>query len=195
MKLYCGIPSPYSRKVRVVAHELDVPLELVPTNAMAETGPLGTINPINRVPALVLDSGASFYDSPVICEYLDVTYGPKLLPPAGQQRWDVLLRQALGDGLMDAAVPRRHETLRPVAQQSLERLRLYKRSSDQILAHLEEKVEDFPGIDIGTISIACGLAYLDFRFPDDNWRSAHSRLASWLDSFSARPSMRATAFS
>lgn len=195
MKLFYGAPSPYSRKVRVVAYELGVEVELVPTNAMALDCRFGLVNPVNRVPALQLDSGRVLFDSPLICEYLDVTYGPKLLPLSGQTRWDALLNQALGDGLMDAAVPRRHETLRPVAQQSAVRLELYKRSSDQILTHLESRIVELSEIDVGTISIACGLSYLDFRFSQDGWRSRHPCLATWLDDFSAMESMLRTQFS
>ncbi len=195
MKLFYAAPSPYSRKVRVVAYELGVEVELVPTNAMALDSGFGLVNPVNRVPALQLDSGKVLFDSPLICEYLDVTYGPKLLPLSVQARWDTLVNQALGDGLMDAAVPRRHETLRPVEQQSAERLELYKRSSNQILAHLDSRTAQLSEIDVGTISIACGLSYLDFRFSQDGWRSLHARLATWLDAFSAMESMRRTQFS
>ncbi|KAB2692894.1 glutathione S-transferase [Ochrobactrum intermedium] len=45
MKLLYAVPSPYSRKVRVVAHELDVPLELVAVNAMSDDATLAAINP------------------------------------------------------------------------------------------------------------------------------------------------------
>lgn len=194
MKLLYGSPSPYSRKVRVVAHELGVPLELEPVNAMAWDNKLGAVNPINRVPTLVRDDGVALFDSPVICEYLDVTFGPRLLPSGGEARWRVLCMQALGDGLMDAAVPRRHETLRPTEQQSPERLRLYRRSIDQVLARLEQTSEAVATVDLGAISIACGLAYLDFRFPEDSWGDRYPALRKWFDVVSERESMRATEY-
>lgn len=194
MQLFYGQPSPYSRKVRIAACELGVELKLVPTNAMAWDNEFGNINPINRVPALLLDDGRVFFDSPVICEYLDVTFGPRLFPAAGADRWAALQRQAFGDGIMDTAVPRRHEILRPDAQRSPERLRLYKRSSDQIVAELEKRVDEFPVLDIGTIAIACGLSYLNFRFSEDNWQDAHPRLSDWFEKFASRPSMLATVF-
>lgn len=194
MKLLYGSPSPYSRKVRVVAHELGVPLELEPTNAMAWDNDLGSVNPINRVPTLIRDDGTALFDSSVICEYLDVTFGPRLLPSSGEARWQVLRAQALGDGLMDAAVPRRHETLRPDEQQSPERLRLYRRSIDQILAWLEQGNDATANVDLGTISIACGLAYLDFRFAEDRWIDRHSALRTWYETFSGRDSMRRTEY-
>ncbi|WP_323014787.1 glutathione S-transferase N-terminal domain-containing protein [Devosia sp.] len=194
MKLFYGAASPYSRKVRVVAHELGVPLELVAVNAMAWDTALGNANPINRVPTLLRDDGLALFDSPVICEYLDTSFGPLLLPASGEARWRALLAQALGDGLMDAAVPRRHETLRPGAQQSPERLRLYRRSIDQILDRLEHDADARANLDLGAISIACGLAYLDFRFPDDRWGKRRPALQEWFDDFSKRQSMAATEF-
>lgn len=194
MKLYYGLPSPYSRKVRVVAHELGLALDLEPTNAMAWDNGFGQVNPINRVPTLVLDDGRSLFDSRVICEYLDVQHGSRLLPASGEARWAVLRAQALGDGLMDAAVPRRHETLRPDEQQSPERLRLYRRSIDQTLDYLEADLRPLQGIDLGSIAIGCALSYLQFRFPDDGLPQSHPKIHAWLQDFSQRESMTGTPF-
>lgn len=188
MKLYYSAPSPYSRKVRVTALELGVALELAPVNAMAWDTGYGNVNPTNRVPSLVLDDGQVLFDSPVICEYLDVAAGSRLLPAVGGERWRVLLLQALGDGLMDAAVPRRHEVARPTEQQSPERIRLYRRSIDQILDRLESDVDQLSALNVGTISIAAALSYLDFRFADDGWDSRHPRLRTWLTVMLSRPS-------
>jgi len=194
MKLLYGPPSPYSRKVRVVAHELGVELDLVPLNAIAWDNDLGAANPINRVPTLIRDDGSALFDSPVICEYLDVTFGPRLLPAAGEARWRVLRAQALGDGLMDAAVPRRHETQRPAEQQSPERLRLYRRSIDQVLDRLEQDAGTRADFDLGAIAIACALAYLDFRFSEDRWGDRCPGLREWFETVRKRESMQATEF-
>ena len=192
MKLFYSAPSPYSRKVRVTAIELGVALDLQPVNAMAWDTGYEAINPVNRVPALVLDDGRVLFDSPVICEYLDVEAGSRLLPAAGDGRWQVLLLQALGDGLMDAAVPRRHEVSRPPEQQSPERIRLYRRSIDQILDRLESEVDTLAEISVGTISIASALSYLDFRFAEDGWDNTRRQLRAWSNAMLARPSFAAT---
>ena len=47
--------------------------------------------------------------------------------------------------------------------------------------------------DIGHVAIGCSLSYLDFRWPDWEWRAAHPALAAWHAAFSARPAVRATA--
>ena len=192
MKLYFSPPSPYSRKVRVTALELGVTLDLQPVNAMAWDTGYGAVNPVNRVPALVLDDGRVLFDSPVICEYLDVVAGSRLLPTGGDARWQVLVQQALGDGLMDAAVPRRHEVARPPEQQSPERIKLYCRSMDQILDRLEADVDQLGELTLGTISAASALSYLDFRFATDVWASTRPRLRAWCDQMLERPSFAAT---
>ena len=45
---------------------------------------------------------------------------------------------------------------------------------------------------IGQIAIGTALSYLDFRFPEDNWRHGRLRLANWHAAFAARPAVRAT---
>ncbi|MGE0668312.1 MAG: glutathione S-transferase N-terminal domain-containing protein [Sphingomonadales bacterium] len=189
MRIHASPASPYVRKVRALAAELGVRLEMVIADAQAAESEYGRINPIHRVPALELDNGEVLFDSPVICEYLDAVHGGGLFPPTGPERWRVLKLQALGDGIMDAAVPRRGEMLRPAQQQSPARLAAYERSIRQVLDALENDVAGLEGVDIGTIAIACALGYLDFRFPDDQWHKSHPALKTWYDDFARRPSM------
>jgi glutathione S-transferase len=194
MKLYYAPASPYARKVRVAANRLGVNLELVQVNPLALDNAYGQVNPVNRVPSLKLDDGTVLFDSPVICEYLDATYGPLLIPPKGPARWDTLRRQALGDGIMDAAVPRRHEMLRPQNQQSPERLALYARSVNQILDHLETTAATYAQDDLGAIAIACALEYLDFRFTEDAWRQGRPDLSAWHESVAQHEALQAATF-
>ena len=71
-------------------------------------------NPIGKIPALSV-KGMDLFDSPVICGYLDHQHkGRKLLPRKGRDRWVALRQQAMGDGLLDAALLARYEGfLRP----------------------------------------------------------------------------------
>jgi glutathione S-transferase len=193
MKIHSSPASPYVRKVRALAAELGVPLEVAIADAQAAESDYGKINPIHRVPALELDDGDVLFDSPVICEYLDAVHGGGFFPPSGPERWRVLKLQALGDGIMDAAVPRRGEVLRPTQQQSPARLAAYERSIRQVLDTLENDVAGLDSLNIGTLSVACALGYLDFRFPGDDWRKGRPALDAWYANFSRRPSMTATA--
>jgi glutathione S-transferase len=192
LKLYSSPISPYVRKVRVVAHEHGIPLELETVAIHAMPSDFGSINPVNRIPALRLDDGSIMCDSRVISEYLDTLKGSTLLPARGPERWRVLKLQVFGDGLLDAAVPRRAELNRPLAQQSLSRLAEYERSIRQTLDALDAAIEDLQGCNLGTIAIGCGMGYIEFRFPDEDWRQKRKHLARWYDAFAERPAMKAT---
>jgi len=115
MKLRFSPTSPYVRKVRIVALEAGIDLELIPTAPWAPDTDLPKDNPLGKVPALLTDGGEAIYDSPVICEYLDSQHsGRKLIPAAGGERWRQLCLQALADGILDAAVSARIElAMRP----------------------------------------------------------------------------------
>jgi glutathione S-transferase len=200
MKLHYSATSPFVRKVMAVAIETgqDGRLELV-TRTMTPVKPdadLTEDNPLGKVPCLVTDDGATLYDSPVICEYLDSRHaGPKMFPPGGPARWTALRRQAEGDGMMDAGVLARYETfLRPEQRRWPEWLEGQKGKFRRALDSLEREAEEFgDAIDIGTITIGCALGYLDFRYGDENWRATRPQLASWFEGFAERPSMARTA--
>src|SRR5258708_7200347 len=109
MKLFATTTSPFVRKVLVVAHErgLASRIDLVtlrPSPLRADPE-LSKVNPLNKIPALILDDGFVLYDSAVISEYLDVFDGaPRLVPASGPARWRVLRLQALADGVLEAGV-------------------------------------------------------------------------------------------
>ena len=198
MKLYYAQKSPYVRKALVVANEIGIEdkLEKVDCSTTTPVNPdASNANPLKKIPALELDDGTILFDSPVICEYLDTEFGNgSLFPSELSARWIALRFQALADGLLDAAVLIRYEnTLRP------ESLRWDDWSSGQMakidgaLADVEAHAESFGDrVDIGTISVGCALAYLDFRYANKDWRPTCPNLAAWYSAFSERPSMKAT---
>lgn len=193
MKLYSSQTSPYARKVRALAIELGLGLDIEPVAVHVFPSDFGKVNPVNRIPALELDDGVLVFDSRVICEYLDVQAGGRFLPPTGPERWQVLKLQVFGDGLADAAVPRFQEMQRPPEQHSPHRLAEYERSMRQTLDALERDVAALSQVNLGTLAIACGLGYLDLRFSQEPWREGRAALARWYEGFSQRPSMRETA--
>lgn len=200
MKLHFGAPSPYVRKVRAVAIELglDDRVELL-TRAMTPVSPdadLNADNPLGKIPCLVTDEGQALYDSRVIVEYLDgVAGGNKMIPLPGDARWTALRRQALADGILDAAVGARYETfLRPQEHQWQAWIDGQTAKWRQALDQLESEAKSFGDIvDIGTIAAACACGYMDFRYPDESWRNGRADLAKWYETFSKRPSMTKTA--
>ena len=198
MKLRYSTTSPYVRKVSVTALELglDGRIERVPTNTMDPKSDHAADNPLGKVPALITDEGDKLYDSPVICEYLDSLHdGPKIFPPEGPERWRALRLQALGDGMLDAAVLNMHETRRrPEPLRWADWIALQQVKIQHGLDRLESEADRFEDpLTIGTITVGCALGYLDFRFSDEPWRATHPALAAWYEGFSERPSMRQTA--
>jgi len=195
MTLLYAPTSPYVRKVMVVAHETGRIGEIEPVFTLANptnrNDTLNRENPLGKIPALLTDDGALF-DSRVICEYLDArTKTQPLFPREGAARWRALARQALADGLLDAALLARYETvMRPQELQwsgwRQAQLGKIDRALDRMNADLPEDLT------IGAVGYGCALGYLDFRFPEIDWRSSRPALAGWFEEFAKRPSMRET---
>jgi glutathione S-transferase len=198
MQIFFSPASPFVRKCMVVAHELGVAerIEKLPSAA----GPVkrdATIipkNPLGQVPTFLTGDGQVLFDSRVICEYLDATHGGQLFPADGAARWSRLSELALADGMTGAALLARYENvLRP------EELRWADWTDGQLakvrtgLEWLETAAPSFgERVDIGTIAFGCALGYMDFRFPDVNWRAEAPNSAKWFDAFNQRASMQAT---
>ena len=197
MKLYYSPTSPYVRKVMMTAIEcgLDDRIERVLTNAWEAESGLPDDNPLCKVPTLVTADGLALFDSPVICEYLDSLNpaGPALFPPAGPARWKALRLLALGDGICDAAVMRRLESLRPEPQRSSANDERQKRAVTRACDLLEREAGQLAGpVTIGALSLLAGLGYLDLRFAEDDWRAGRPRLAAWFAEISQRPCYQRT---
>lgn len=194
MKLYYTRRSPYARKVRVVAEEKNIPLDLIEVDLQRKTPELLAANPLGKIPTLVLDDGTAVYDSPVICEVLDSLHrSPPLLPEKEPERWNVLRIAALADGMMDIAVLAVLETLRPEEKRMQETVDRHRASLLRSAEALEKDLPSFGrSLSLGSIAVATALGYLDFRMPDLGWAAAHPKLAQWYEDFAARPSMRKT---
>jgi glutathione S-transferase len=195
VKLYYSATSPYVRKVMACAiiRGLDARIEKITTNPHASPVELLAENPLSKVPALVTDDRVSLFGSQLICEYLD-TLGDALplFPPSGPARWRALKFQSLGDGILDAAVPCRGEQGKPQEDARDTQIARYK----AVFARAVDTLEVDPPhkhVDIGSITVACALGYLDFRFADDAWRPQHPKLAAWFEVFSANKGIAETA--
>jgi len=119
MKLIGSLGSPYVRKVRVVLAEKKLDYQFELENVWAPDTAISKLNPLGKVPSLVMDDGSVMIDSRVMVEYLDtLTPVCKLLPANSRDRADVKCWEALADGIIDAAVIVRLERLRPIELQS-----------------------------------------------------------------------------
>lgn len=198
MQLIASLTSPYARKIRVILAEKRLPFDLVedvPWNADTH---VPEFNPLGKVPVLVADDGARWFDSPVIAEYLDTMYpSPQMIPADRMAALPVRQSEALADGITDAAVAAFLEMKRPPEQRSTEGLERQRGKILRGLAALEKRVTDAQGLSHGQLSVAdvaagCTLGYLDFRFGDIDWRRRHPMLATYGEHLLARPSFAAT---
>jgi glutathione S-transferase len=200
LKLLWSSRSPFVRKVMVFAHETALASRIscervvvAPTKPNAD---VMRLNPLNKLPTLILDDGTALYDSRVIVEYLDTLHaGPKLIPPSGPERIAVLRMQALCDGILDFLLLGLSERARPEAQQSPElksALALkFKAGFDRL--EMEAPRLGSRGLGLAEIAVAVVAGYADFRYAADNWRQGRPQLASFVERVAQRPSILATA--
>jgi glutathione S-transferase len=192
MKILSSPASPFVRKVRVLALELGVPLE-VEAVATATSVELPLVNPLAKIPTLLRDDGPPIYDSAVICAYLDALAAGGRIPASGEARWRALTLEAQADGLCDAAVLRRGEMSRPADDQHPDLLAKQAVLVGRVLDALEAQADTFSAFDIGEIAVACALGYLDFRYAAEPWRPTRPKLAAWFAAIGERASLKATA--
>lgn len=199
MTLHWSPRSPFVRKVMIAAHELGLADRLecrrTVVSMAAPNQALLPVNPLSKLPTLVLADGTMLYDSLVISEYLDsLAGGGRIVPLSGPERWLELSRHAVANGLLDVLVLYRNEREKPEAARTQAWLTAYAVKLDATLAYFERDIGQIASRPFGIAQIALGVAlsYLDFRFADLDWRLGRSDLAHWHTQFCARPSALAT---
>ncbi|HEX7821751.1 MAG TPA: glutathione S-transferase N-terminal domain-containing protein [Sphingobium sp.] len=199
MKLLYGHLSPFVRKVMIVAHEKGlvdrIELVVAGVHPFQSTDLVNSVNPLGKIPALMLEDGTALYGSTVIAEYLDASDGLPRFFPAGEARWPALRRNALADGILDAGVLARVEGLRPVERQWGEwrDVQLRKITHALDVAEGEAGLRASRAMTIGEVALICALGWLDFRFPDISWRTDRPALAAWFIQVSQRSAVALTA--
>ena len=193
MKLIGSDTSPYVRKVRVVMAEKKIEYQYEQQDVWAPDSPIQQSNPLGKVPCLIMDDGGAVFDSRVIVEYLDnLTPVHRLIPPSGRARVEVRCWEALADGLLDAAILIRLEyTQRDESQRSDRWILRQTGKIDAALEAMSTGLADKPWCcdakySLADIATGCALSYLDFRFPDIDWRSRHANLARIADKLLSR---------
>ena len=191
-------PSPFGRKVKIAAKVLHLMdrITVEDTDTTSTTDPIRKQNPLGKIPTLILADGSTLYDSRVIVEYLDyLAGGDKLIPVEPAARFKALTQQALGDGMMDAAILQIYELRwRAEDQRNIKWVDHQAGKVARCLTLLEAQPPQQGSLTIGPIAIACALGYLDLRF-GGAWRADHPKCAQWLDNFASNcPAFEATRF-
>ena len=204
MKLLYQTHSPYARKVLVAAHEAGLAdrLEVIhhETSPTWRNEEVFALNPLGKVPVLILDDGFALFDSDVICEHLDGLAGAgALIPLEPRARLESLRLQALAQGLCDAGIAVRHETDRrpePYRYPAMRDGQARKLVAAYDFLEREPLVTgpgrpDLDPLCIGRIALATALSWLEFRgLPA--FGPGRPRLAAWYAAVIRRPAMRAT---
>ncbi|MCW4456596.1 glutathione S-transferase family protein [Flavobacterium sp. MXW15] len=200
MKLLYQTHSPYARKTLVFAHEAGIAaaLEVIhqETSPTVKNPEVFARNPLGKVPVLLRTGADAIFDSDVICAYFDTLHaGPRLIPQEGEPRWRALRLQAAAQGLCDAGIALRWETVRRPAELRYPPLRDgYTEKLRTTYDWLEQEIDGNESVHVGHIGLATALSWIAFRdLPD--FREGHPRLAAWFDAFEARESMRKTPLS
>jgi glutathione S-transferase len=195
MKLVGSRTSPYTRKIRVILAEKKLGCEFIEESAWTADTTVPRYNPLNKVPALVMDDGEAIYDSAVISEYLDALSGGGLIPAGAAERARTRRDEALGDGIADAGITAFLERKRDAARQDpawiARQLDKVNAGIAAIAAHLGSK--QYLGgnqAGLGDIACACALFWAEFRMPELRWRDAHLNLRAWAERMESRPSFQ-----
>jgi glutathione S-transferase len=201
MKLIGSAASPYVRKVRVVMAEKRLDYQFVIEDVWSADTTISSSNPLGKVPCLIMDGSEAMFDSRVIVEYLD-TLSPvgKLIPQQSRERAEVKTWEALADGVMDAGLLLRMEATwvhRADSERSQAWMDRQRGKIDNGIAAMAKGLGDKPfcsgiHLSLSDIAVGCVLGWLDYRFPEIDWRADHANLAKLFDKLMLRPSFAET---
>jgi len=186
MKLLAAGPSPFAAKAALAARYLGADVEITQVDATNQAPELLAVNPLGKIPCLVLDDGRAIYDSRAIVRFLDRENGNRLFPTDHAALTAVENSESLCDGICEAAVAAIYE-IRFRPEEKVHKP-WQERQMGKVFRGLDALMGDLPpatgGLTAGSLGCAAALAYLNLRFAGQ-WEEGRSRLAEWLAEFSA----------
>jgi glutathione S-transferase len=197
IQLLGGLVSPFTRKVRIVFAEKNIPYEMLPGPTEGEDNPVIPHNPLGKIPVVIVDGRQTIHDSSVIAEYLDMLVPtPALLPPVGMDRVMVKRWESLADGICDAGVACMGEKRR-TENRSQEYIVRQRNKFERGIAAAARELGDREwchgqGLTLADIAIVTAVAYIEFRFPDCDWRKRHPNLHALHERLVKRPAFAET---
>jgi len=199
MKLLYTVNSPYARKVRIVAAEKHIDVQLQEVVLSAPDCPVKDYNPLGKVPVLILSDGDSLYDSRVIAEYFDNrTPLAHLIPKDNGAKSAVRRWEALADGVCDAAVAVMLEQRKPEQMQDAA---FIVKQMDKVTRGLTVLNDDLgqnkwcvdDSFSLADIAVGCTLGYLTLRFSQViNLAQDYANLERLQTALLQRPSFKDT---
>jgi glutathione S-transferase len=199
MQLVGSTTSPFSRKVRICFIEKEIPYSLLLEDGWNINTKLHEINPLGKIPCLLLPNGYPIFDSSVIADYIDGMSGINpLLPQLNLEKAQVKTVEALADGLLDAAILVRRERMsRSAAEQSQAWIDRQLSKVQVSLKYLSDSIgtSEYCNLNkftLSDIAVGCALDWLDFRLPEINWRADHPNLDIYFSKLTLRPSFLST---
>jgi glutathione S-transferase len=199
MKLLSAPASPYSRKVRIVLAEKRIDCDIENVNVQPAENPVNAHNPLGKIPTLLLDDGTAIFDSRVIVEFLDnMAANSRLIPKDNRERIAVRRWEALADGVLDAGLLVRYESLRPETERSAGWIAKQVARMRRGLAQMEADLGDHAWCQrrrftLADIALGCCVGWIGFRRPGDiDWRADCPRLARHYEKLMTRPAFADT---
>jgi glutathione S-transferase len=198
MKLIGSLASPYTRKVRIVLAEKKIDYDFEIDNPWKADAKAAKLNPLGKVPALLLDDGRTLFDSRVIVAFLDnASPIARLVPAENRERVEVRRWEALADGVLDAGVLARLENQRDAKLRSAPWIERQMGKVRAGLAAMDSELDDKPwcvgnGYSLADIAVGVCLGWLDFRYAKMDWKKGHANLARAFAKLSERQSFADT---
>jgi len=199
MKLFGSLASPYTRKVRIVLAEKKIDYDFEIDNPWKADAKAAKLNPLGKVPALLLDDGRTLFDSRVIVGFLDnASPISRLVPAENRERVEARRWEALADGVLDAGVLARLENQREAKLRSTPWIERQMGKVRAGLAAMDSELDDKlwcvgNGYTLADIAVGVCLGWFDFRYPKMNWKKDHASLARAFAKLSERQSFIDTA--
>jgi glutathione S-transferase len=188
--------SPFVRRVAVSLRTLGFAYEHDTRSVFADFDAMRQVNPLGRIPSLVLDDGEVLIDSAAILDWLDQTVGPAraLVPASGVQRRRALRLIALATGAIDKIGAATYErVVRPSAFRWPEWVQRCRTQGEGAIAALA--AEPWPAgapLDQAQISTACMIRYVRLADPEALPPGRHPSLEALSERCERLPAFQAT---
>lgn len=201
MVLVGQLDSPFVRRVAATMTQYGLPFDRHNLSVFGDREEVMRLNPLGKVPALILDDGETLIESAVIIDFLDeqVDADIALTPRSGAQRRLILRLAAIAAGISERTVQLRSETVRrPAHLQNPEFIEGYISSIRSSLDFLERSIEGAwccgESVSHADFALISGLGHLTARVDEFSDLSLWPKLMAIRDAGEKLEAFRANPF-